>query len=286
MATAKPYQVWAQEQNREDQQRALSQQQAMRTAGLMAQALAEPVVERRTVHAPTHDWAASDRLAAQRAMGLEARQQQHGYQMEELDKRAELGREDDLWKIKLRQRFAPKGAGPVATLLREYVKLATDKEPGETTEARKGRLTMIHNQLSRYGKGGAQVARDISEAGFGPDRYAVKPKSEREAAELASKEGALDRRAEAANKTRLEAAQIGVQRGGGIPVDLRAAQTSVQNNKPKDKFDDTPAMQAKRAEAQAILDKYMKSGAVKVVAGKKYVPDGSGNWLSLDDDED
>lgn len=286
MALAKPYQVWAQERansQADEQASRLVQQSAMAQMQASVSDFKPPA---RTVHAPTHDRAASDRLAAQRAMGLEARQQQHGYGMEELDRRAELGREEDLWKINLRQRFAPKGAGPVAQTEREIVKLATEKEPGESPEARRARIEMLINRLDRMGSGGKRVASEFRSTGF-LERYTPKLKSQREATEAAGKERALDTRASAANQARIDAAKAGasVRAANSETVTrLRALQSLAKE--PKDMFSDTPQIKAQRANARKQLELLAGSLGGKSVDGKTYFTTPDGSYVTDDDDED
>jgi hypothetical protein len=287
MALVQPYQEWATERAQNLAREQASRQVQAAASNAMAQAVANIRPEQRTTHPLPHDWAASDRLAAQRAMGLEARQQQHGYQMEELERRAALGREDDLWKIKLRQRFAPKGAGPIATLLKEYVKLATDKEPGESTTQRQGRLQMLHTQIGRLGRGGAQVAKDITDSGFGPERYTVKPQSEREAEAAVAKEKALDVRSQATNLSRVEAAKAGAEvrsKSSQTVSQLRALQALAKD--PKDMFSDTKESKAQREDARRKLATLAETLGGRSVGGKVYFPAAGGGYTTDDDDED
>jgi hypothetical protein len=165
---AKPYQVWAQE-------RAAAESAAdrkLREAALGSQAIGQGLDSLKpqpapTVHKPTHDWDRSALFAAERAAGLE-----------KMDKGAQIDRDNELYKMQLRAKFAPKkggGAGPVSKLGADYLK-TFDEVPGDDTQAerRRSKLVYLREQMARYG--GGKVLADLDKAGMTPGAYKAEGK--------------------------------------------------------------------------------------------------------------
>lgn len=160
---AKPFHVWAQERAAAE----AAADRKMREAASGAQAMSQGLAALQpqpppTVHKPTHDWDRSAMFAAERAAGLE-----------KMDRAAQLDRENEMFKLQLRAKFAPKkggGAGPVSKLTSEFVK-TFDEVPADETQAerKRAKLVYLRGQIARYG--GAKVLADLDKAGMTPEAY-------------------------------------------------------------------------------------------------------------------
>jgi len=172
MATVKPMQAWALEQQMERQQQA----RPVATEALLPVAAAMPKFRENTTE-PIHNWAASDARGAEFAQRGELQRRDYEQRGKLQDK--EFGQQKEMldYRMKLQQKYAPKkragGAGPVAKTMEEYIKIASGAPPADERQAtaNQARLKILEARLDRLGASGRNAKAELQRVGLTPDFY-------------------------------------------------------------------------------------------------------------------
>lgn len=163
MATAKPYQVWAQEAALAESAADRTMREVAQSGQAIGQALSGLQPRKPTVQPQLHDWDKSAMVAADRAAGLE-----------KMDKGAALDRQNEEFKMQLRVKYAPKrsgGAGPVTKIVDRILK-GRDESPLDDSHAERKRTeeAYLESQLVKY-PGGKAALEDLRRAGISAATY-------------------------------------------------------------------------------------------------------------------
>jgi hypothetical protein len=172
MATVKPMQAWALEQQMERQR----ENRPVATETLLPVAAAMPKFRENTTE-PIHNWAASDARGAEFAQRGELQRRDYEQRGKLQDK--EFGQQKEMldYRMQLQQKYAPKkragGLGPIAKDMQEYIKIASGAPPADERQAtaNQARLKIIAARLARGGTSGRNALSELERVGLMPDFY-------------------------------------------------------------------------------------------------------------------
>lgn len=246
MATVKPMQAWAFEQQmqREDERRPVA------TAAIMPVAAAMPKFRENTTE-PIHNWAASDARGAEFAQRGELQRRDYEQRGKLQDK--EFGQQKEMldYRMQLQQKYAPKrragGLGPIAKDMAEYIKIHSGPPAADERQAasNQARLRLIKARLERSGRAGLAALADLQNAGLTIEAY--KPTANKQVYERETMGSKAELQAELA-QARLQAAKE-------IEA-MRVLARDQGNRPPKDPmFEDVKVAAEREARLKAVRDR-------------------------------
>jgi hypothetical protein len=270
MATVKPMQAWALEQQMERQR----ESRPVATDALLPVAAAMPKFRENTTE-PIHNWAASDARGAEFAQRGELQRRDYEQRGKLQDK--ELLQQKDMleYKLKLQQKYAPKkragGVGPVAKTMDEYIKIASGAPPADERQAtaNQGRLKILASRLERLGVSGRRALAELQGVGLTPDAY--KPAANKRMYEKENITAKGEGQSETATLRAQTAKEIAALRALGSDPSLRP---------PKDTLLEDAKVTAERAARQQQF-RDMATGMMAPIDRSKYVFE-DGVWKERD----